>query len=463
MTSPAPSSSASAARQAAWRRLSHLRLATGPAGETPEGWEIQDRRDRAQANRMVRGVLQNLTLLDAYLERGKLFDPRRTPTDILWILRLAAYEKIFQASVPDYAIGNQAVELARKAGGERAGRFVNAIMRRLLPAIPDSPEAMREDPFWVALPPIVRWSTPEPILKALAEGYGAERVGPVLQALTEQESPIWLRVNTLKTTRERLIENLEAESVKVLAMAGAPAETLLWVHGSRLPWETEPWRRGELTVQDLGAMLAARLLAPEPGERVLDSCAAPGGKTGHLWELMQGKGRLVAFEVSPERRAELCQTLARLYPPSPGLEAPEWDAAAESAQAETFDRVLIDAPCQALGLIRRHPEIRWDGRLRFQEQMQATQRQILDRGARCLRPGGRLLWVTCSPTVAENEGVVLPWLKEHPGWRLVDPAPLLRAEWRAMLQIEQGVVRTRPDLIACDGFALILLERLQAS
>jgi 16S rRNA (cytosine967-C5)-methyltransferase len=192
----------------------------------------------------------------------------------------------------------------------------------------------------------------------------------------------------------------------------------------------------------------------------VDFCAAPGGKTGHLWELMRGQGRLVAHEVNAARRKELRENLERLYGKDHRIEIPEGEASAAALATETFDRVLVDAPCQALGLVRRHPEIRWDERLRAQGAMQATQRAVLDAATRLVRPGGRLLWVTCSPTAAENEETVIPWLREHKEWWILNPVKILEPAWRNWVQVDKGVARTRPDQMDCDGFAMILLERL---
>lgn len=457
--SSANANALSAARVAAWRQLaaSHRPGATAPLAAEPDA-APPSRRDRAQANRLVHGVLRHLSLIDALLGRPpRLFDPAKTAAPLQWVLRLAVYEKIFQSNTPDYAIGEQTVELARQAGGAPAGRFANAVVRRLLPRLPGSPEALQSDPFVAALPPAIRWSVPPEIIAALAGGYGFDDIsemGPLLEALTEREAPVWLRANTLKTTPEQLAAELAAEAVEAAPHPGAPPEALLWTAGSALPWATAPWRRGELTVQDAGAMLAAHILAPEPGMAVLDFCAAPGGKTGHLWELMQGRGRLVAHEISPERRHELRRTLVRLYGEGHAIEI--LDAA--PAEPQSFDRVLIDAPCQALGLIKRHPEIRWDGRLRHQGAMRATQGQVLEAAARLVRPRGRLLWVTCSPTTAENEGIVAPFLSSNPGWSLIDPRPWLPASAAAWTDWNGSALRTRPDRHDCDGFAMILLQ-----
>lgn len=451
---------ASGARRAAWRRLCR------PAGaarvfEEPQaspGPQLQ-RRDRAQADRMVRGVLRHLRMIDALLRRPNLFNPGHTPPPLLWVLRLAAYEKIFQAQSPDYAIGQQATALGREGGGARGARFINAVIRRLLPSLPDSPEALRQDALFLKSSPAVRWSVPEDIAQALGKGYGPEAIESVLEALAEGESPTWLRVNRLRTNPEMLTAKLEFEGVEISPQTPVTHElgALCVIGGEKLPWATQAWREGECTVQDIGAMLAAQLLAPAPGMAVLDACAAPGGKTGHLWELMEGRGRLVAAEIHPDRRRELAQAIQRLYGPDHGIEFAEVDNLAKLESAGSFDRVLVDSPCQALGLIRRHPEIRWDDRLKRQGAMVAIQRQVLDEAARQVAPGGRLLWVTCSPTPAENEQVVTAWLEQNESWETLEIKELVPESWLPFVQCKGPFLRTRPDQLACDGFAMCML------
>jgi 16S rRNA (cytosine967-C5)-methyltransferase len=279
-----------------------------------------------------------------------------------------------------------------------------------------------------------------------------------LQALCEDESPTWLRVNRLRTNPDTLATSLASEGVEISRDTPDPF-ALRVTGGENLPWATQAWRDGQCTVQDIGAMLAACLLDPQPGMAVLDACAAPGGKTGHLYELMEGKGRLVASEVQPDRRQELRRTLGRLYGPAHTIEVPEINNLASLDPAESFDRVLVDAPCQAIGLIRRHPEIRWDGRLKRQAAMVKTQRQVLDDSSRLVKPGGRLLWVTCSPTRAENEVLIKDWLKVNDSWEQLNIMDLTPASWQPFVQSEGLILRTRPDLLACDGFAMCLLGR----
>jgi 16S rRNA (cytosine967-C5)-methyltransferase len=457
-------------RLQAWQRLRRGRRppADGSTESNLSGDEPGDRRRQAQADRLVRGVLRQLSLLDALLDRTELFQPDRTPVDLRWVLRLAAYEKIFQSTIPDYAIGEQAVALAGRACGPRATGFVNAVVRRLMPLLPASPKAMAADPFVASLPAATRWSVPEAIFARLAEGYGADVLDELLPGLAGEEAPIWLRVNTLRADPAALRGELAAEGVELVDPAGAAypmplPEALLWGGGERLPWRTAAWDRGALTVQDLGAMLAATLLDPRPGQAVLDLCAAPGGKTGHLWERMGGQGRLVAFEVDPPRRRRMKDALARLYGTDHGIETPEGGSPDALPATPLFDRVLLDVPCLGLGLIGRHPEARWDGRLGDSRRVTERQQALLESGSRRVAAGGRLLWVTCSPTRLENEEILGPWLGAHPDWALVDPATVLGADWVPLMQIRDGWVRTRPDRLPCDGFAMALLERRTGS
>jgi 16S rRNA (cytosine967-C5)-methyltransferase len=240
------------------------------------------------------------------------------------------------------------------------------------------------------------------------------------------------------------------------APGGLPG--LRWL-GGPAPWSTPAWERGLIIVQDLAAQLAAPLLAPAPGETVIDLCAAPGGKTGHLWELMQGRGRLIACEIDPERRKPLRENLDRLYG-SHGIEIPDFknlDELLKLLRSNLCDKLLIDAPCQALGLIRRHPEIRWDQRLRAQDAMVVTQKSLLAAGARLVRRGGSLLWVTCSPTRAENEKLINAFLAENSEWdvgKISAPAELMPG-----LMANEFTWRTRPDIFPWDAFAFTMLRR----
>lgn len=207
-------------------------------------------------------------------------------------------------------------------------------------------------------------------------------------------------------------------------------------------------------------MLAGIILDPQPGDSVLDLCAAPGGKTGHLWERMLGKGNLVALEVNSGRRdGILKENLGRLYGQGHPIRMPAIDSLDQFDPGMAFGRVLIDSPCLGLGLISRHPESRWDNRVRKMDMMCQQQTWILDQGSRHVGESGRLLWVTCSPTLDENEGVIHAWLGRNPGFRIVKNILVAEELMHSACDLDDGFLRTRPDRFPGDGFCMVLLER----
>lgn len=421
--------------------------------------------DRGLAEHLRRGVLQNLRLIDQLLADLEVFRASRTPIGLRWILRMAVYQKVFLTSIPEYALVQQAVEQARVAGGEKAAGFVNSVLRRILAELPPSPEAIDG---WLAqrhapVPPALRYSVPTPLAAVLAAAYGDDALEAVLRSANEEASPVWIRVNRLRTDAESLRAALSEEGVATSPpVAGGRA--LLWTPlegAATLPWVTRAWARGELTIQDLGAMLAVEVLAPLPGERVIDWCAAPGGKAGQIWEAMGGRGALMACEPVPARRAVLESSLRRLYGDPPGLCV----ADVPSPELKSFlaeglaDAVLADAPCLALGLLRRHPEVRWDNRLEHLPRIARLQSAILDEAGGAVAPGGRLLWVTCSPTRAELEDRIAAWLGEHTDFQLAGGLDRVPAWARPWVVADGPFLRTRPDRERVDGFGMVLLYR----
>lgn len=419
--------------------------------------------DRALAARIYRGVLQNLRLLDHFLDRTRTFRPAKTPLPLRWLLRIAAYQKIFLSTIPDYAIVQQAVEQARAAGGEKAAGFINGVLRNALPLLPASETAVDSNlaaEWGERIAPELRYSVPTELAGVLAQAYGSDVLESVLRAANADETPVWLRVNRLRTDAPALRAALAAEGVQTAdPVAGGLA--LLWIPGPVKPWRTRAWARGELTVQDLGAMLAVPLLNPGPDERVTDWCAAPGGKTGQLWEAMGGRGELYAYEPNLQRRRVLAASLERLYGPDHGIRLlGQIVAPGDGDPAPPLsDAVLVDAPCLGLGLIRRHPEVRWDNRLQQLKRIARTQTFILNAASQHVAPGGRLLWVTCSPTRFEIEERIGSWLDSHPDFEPVEVRGRL-PEWARPWTVADGpFLRTRPDLERVDGFGLALLRR----
>lgn len=352
--------------------------------------EALDERDRGLATELVYGVLRRRAQLDRAIskqgKRLKDLDPKLHD-----VLRLAAYQLLFLERVPDHAVVDAAVDQARARRGERAAGQANAILRKLA-ALP--PEERVPTPPPIERDPIAHvaeaGSLPRVIAELLVEDLGAAEAARFALASLER-APLVLRANLLRSTRDALAAEV----------GGTPGEHPLAVHlpakSGGLPADLLAVAEGRATPQDEASMQVVSLLAPEPGERVLDVCAAPGGKTTASAERMKNQGAVVAHDRDPKKLGDVRESARRL-----GLSIIETVEALPSPEGAPFDRVLVDAPCSGLGTLRRHPEIRWRFKIEDLDRLVRVQRSVLAEGARRVRPGGVLVYSVC--TVTRREG-----------------------------------------------------------
>jgi 16S rRNA (cytosine967-C5)-methyltransferase len=403
-------------------------------------------RDAALATEIVYGTLRWQRYLDWILgphsrRRLDALDPR-----VRVLLRMTAYQLVFLERVPPFAAVNDAVTLAR---GRRRGvaEYTNAVLRAFSrrgarerePAPPRDPvDALATRcsfPTWLA----TRW----------VERYGADDAEALMRALNERPS-VTLRANTLRLTRETLAERLAAEDdVATRPTPHAPEGLIAARAGEPGAWRV--FSEGACVAQDEASMLVARLLEPRPGETVADVCAAPGTKTTHLAQLMDNRGRILALDPQPARLARVDEAVARL-----GISIVETMPAtvqkAAGARTATCDAVLVDAPCSNLGVLRRNPDVKWRRRAADIKTAAELQREILAAAATMLKPGGRLVYATCSLEPEENEGVVDAFLGSHREFRVEPPASF-------PLALDNGMLRLRPDRLDTDGFTAVRLRR----
>ena len=406
-------------------------------------------RDAALATELVYGTLRWQRYLDWILaphsrRRLEALEPR-----VLAILRMTAYQLAFLDRVPAFAAVNDAVTLARRGARPGVGAFVNAVLRSFtrrdprereprLPADPVEALAVRNAfPTWLAARWVARW--------------GAGEAEALMRAMNER-APLTLRANTRRTTREALAARLAAEhGVKTRPATYAP-EGLVVVDPAGAPAAWRPFAEGHCVVQDEASMLVARLLAPAPGETVADVCAAPGTKTTHLAQLMDDRGRVLAFDPQPARlglvreaAARLGLTIVRTLDGPAEVLAPRFPAAC--------DAVLVDAPCSNLGVLRRNPEVKWR---RLPADLPAAaerQRAILAAAARMVKPGGRLVYATCSLEPEENEEVARDFLAAHGDFEVAPPATF------ALPLEPDGRLRCLPHRHGTDGFTAVRFRR----
>ena len=359
-------------------------------------------RDRALARRLAYGAVQRRATLDHLIEALAERPVARLDGLTLAALRLGVFQVCFLDGVPAHAAVHEAVELA-KADGAHGHGLVNAVLRRAVREAPARLAALDDaTPARAAL----RHSHPEWVARLWWEHLGAEGARALLGAGNEPPE-VALRANTLVTTPAALGDALRAQGVASRPAEGAP-EGLVLEDPFDAPG-SDLFAAGAFMPQSRASMLVARILAPRPGERVLDLCAAPGTKSTHLAALMEDRGSVVAVERDPGRARALRETARRLH--TGCVEVREADA--REPQGEGFDRVLVDPPCSGLGTLRGRPDRRWRAREEDVAGLAARQREILVAAAAAVRPGGSLVYSTCTISPAENEDVVAAFLGER--------------------------------------------------
>jgi 16S rRNA (cytosine967-C5)-methyltransferase len=304
------------------------------------------------------------------------------------------------------------------------------------------------------LAPAVRCDLPDWLYERLAAQFGTNEVVALARALN-QSAPLDLRVNTLKMNREALLEKLAADGIA--ATPGPLSPLAVRLRDKPALAKTALFLEGAYEVQDEGSQLLGYLLEPKRGEMVVDFCAGAGGKTLLLGAMMRNTGRLYAYDVSDKRLANLKPRLARsgLSNVHPVRIEHERDQKIKRLAGKA-DRVLVDAPCSGLGTLRRNPDLKWRQSEESVAELTVKQASILEAASRLVRPGGRLVYATCSLLAAENDEIVAAFLAKHPDFKLLPASAILA---RHDIAIDGDTLRLRPDLHNTDGFFAAALER----
>ena len=373
--------------------------------------KLDDARDRGLANEIVNGVLRWRWQLEFFVSRLVKKPLKKKDIDVQLILLMAVYE-LKECRTPDYAVINESVELVRKSGKKWAAGLVNAVLRGFT----------REQEKLISSisTELVEYSHPDWILKKIKtdwpedKAYGWQKI---LDA-NNQRPAFWLRVNQQQTDAkqyQQLLSDLEIES-DLSALADHALKLSQGIDVRLLPGFAD----GSVSVQDVGAQLVADILNASAGHKVLDLCAAPGGKTCHILERYNVIGKLIAVEIDEQRMLRVRENLQRLKLSDTAMGNPRVELIVGDARdyknwwdGGMFDRILIDAPCSASGVIRRHPDIKTLRRESDIETLVKLQSEILLSAWKMLAPGGELLYVTCSIFKDENQNQIEDFLAHN--------------------------------------------------
>ncbi|MDF1555404.1 MAG: 16S rRNA (cytosine(967)-C(5))-methyltransferase RsmB [Deferrisomatales bacterium] len=408
-------------------------------------------RDRALASNLVYGVLRWRNRLDYHLARFCRQPLKKLHPKVLHLLRLGAYQILFLDRVPDRAAVSEAVALAHYCGQPAASGLVNAVLRRVAEAGPGLSET---------LSPVERLSLLFGCPGWLVERWLAEHGPEGAESLCRGASRVpqlWLRIDPRRLPREAALARLHEAGIE--AFPGAFAPEAVGLSGGD-PRANPLVREGLAVVQDQASQLIARWLSPEPGWRVLDGCAAPGLKATHLAVMVGDTGAVEALDLHPHRVAQVKELAARV---GCGNCSAKLGDARTHRWAKPFDAVLVDAPCSGLGVLRRTPEAKWRRSAGEMDELPALQGELLGNLADAVRPGGVLVYATCTTARAENEAVVEAFLAQRPDFR-VSPPPAGPVDWRPLVGAD-GFLRTYPGGVdgtgpaALDGFFAARLRR----
>lgn len=364
--------------------------------------------DRAMAARLVYGVTERRLTIDYLLNHTSSTPVKKMTPAVREILRVGAYQLVYMDKTPAFAAINESVELTRIMGQGRLTGFVNAVLRQvertakdLLHALPATDKGLE-----------LRYSCPRAWIRLWRQAYGEDTMQGLLSSLQEAP-PAYIRVNTLRTTTAQLADCITAAGGRCTMVEGLPAA--LCVSPASVLQSLPSDIQTHYYFQDLASQWACRALEPRAGERIADVCAAPGGKTMTVAQEMGDTGCIVAGDIHGHKCRAMTERVSRYGISS--ITVTQKDAAAlpDESLVGTFDRVICDAPCSGLGVIRRKPEIRYKSPEEFAD-LPGLQLQILNSAAQLVRPGGVLQYSTCTLRPEENEQVAAAFLEQNPAF-----------------------------------------------
>ena len=415
---------------------------------------LVQQRDRALLQMLVFGVLRWRNNLDYIIRTFSRTPLDKVQPEILNILRMGTFQIVHLDRIPASAAVNTSVELAKTSAPHWVVRYVNAVLRKLsrdhhnvrFPSIEKDPlEALS-----------IRKSFPIWLIKRWLKKFEVNETAQLCDAINTIP-PITLRANTLKIDRNTLLQRLLEQSESAQVTNHAPDGIL--ISRIRVPlFEMSAYKSGFFQVQDEAAQLVSLLLNPQPGERILDACAGLGGKTGHIAQLMKNEGVLIATDISDQKLLELSIDMKRLGISIVATQEADILRDSQTINMGVFDRILLDAPCSGIGVLRRNPDAKWSKKEEMLAKYSRQQLELLDKLVPLVKPAGVLVYAVCSTEPEESETVVKKFLARHENFQL-DISTNLDLGSEAALFCREGIFKTFPHRHRMDGFFAARLRR----
>jgi 16S rRNA (cytosine967-C5)-methyltransferase len=408
--------------------------------------------DKAFITELVYGTLKWRLSIDYIIDKFSSIKIKKLSPWILNILRLGVYQLVYMSKIPESAACNECVNLSKRYGHSASSRFVNAVLRNVARSRNkiDYPDKSKDLTAYLS----IKYSHPEWMVKNWLSRFGESFTEELLR-LNNEPAPLTVRVNALKTTREELSELLKKEGFET-----EPAKYIdnaLTIKNPSSISKMESFVKGFFQVQDESSMLVGRVLDPMPGEFIVDVCSAPGGKTTHIAELMENRGQVIARDIH-EHKIKLINDAAKRL----GIDiikAEIFDASELDLElVEKADRVLVDAPCTGLGIIRRKPEIKWTRNPGDLKDIVKIQEKILNTSSKYVKPGGVLVYSTCTIETQENEELVKRFLDSNKEFELEDISRQL-PEGLKKNTAKDGYIQLYTNVDGIDGFFISKMRK----
>lgn len=423
-------------------------------------YQYMNKQERSFYTRLCNGTLENRIQLDYKLDCVSNTPVRKCKPYIRNILRMSAYQILFLDRVPDAAACNEAVMLTKQKGFRQLTGFVNGVLRNLIRSRDEIRLPDREDDLIKALS--VQYSMPEWLVDKMCSWYSPEIAEKSMQAFL-QEPPLTVRINLARTTKQEVRDSLLAAGVKV--RDGYYTENTLQLTGYNYLNRIRAFREGMFTVQDESSVLQGYLVRPKAGDRILDICAAPGGKSMQAAEklLLAGDGDVVARDISEAKVERIRENLERMQ--YSNIQTQVWDALVpDEAMVGQADYVLADVPCSGLGVIGRKQDIKYRISQEQLSELSGLQRSILKQAVAYVKPGGILIYSTCTINPEENERQA-EWLQSQYALEALNLQALLPKQLTEEVQaqpgtdLERGYITLIPGLQRCDGFFMAAFRK----